>query len=376
MKIRTVAVIIGTRPEAIKMAPVILELKKNPAQFRVVVISSGQHREMLDDPLSVFNIKPDYDLKLMKPYQSLFDISKGVLGKVEKIFKAEKPDLVLIQGDTPTAFMGALSGFYNKTPIAHVEAGLRTYDKYNPFPEEMNRQMIDVLTDLFFAPTKEAAENLLKEGKSKSVIRVTGNTAIDAVLLASKRKFKSFKNQKLNSLDFESKKIIFLECHRRESWGAKMEEIFKGVGKIVEEFPEAEVVFPVHPNPIIQKSVKQIFQKSPGVHLFPPLNYLDMVWLMQKCYFIATDSGGLQEEVPTFHKPVLVLRDVTERTEGIKTGTLKLAGTSELRVYEAMKQLLTVKKLYKKMSEAKNPYGDGKASAKITSIIKEFLESR
>lgn len=375
MKKMKVAAIFGTRPEAIKLAPVIAELKRFPQVFQVTVVVSGQHRQMLDQALTFFKIKPDYDLKIMQSHQTLFGISKKILAKMGQILKLEKPDLSLIQGDTPTAFIAALASFYCKIPIAHIEAGLRTYDKYNPFPEEINRKLIDDIADLYFAPTEEAKNNLLKEGKNFKTIWVTGNTGIDALVFASK-KAKGFLNGVLTKIDFKNKKIVLLTCHRRESWGKKIEEIFKGVKLIIDEFDEVEVIFPIHLNKEIRKPAIKVFGNHPKIYPFDPLDYPDMATLLKNCFLVATDSGGLQEEAPYFGKPVVVLRDITERVEGLRAGTLIIGGTSCDGVYNSIKQLIMNKSLYNQMSKAKNPYGDGKASIRIRKAIVEYFNLR
>jgi len=361
-------VIFGTRPEAIKMAPVIKELSKHKDKIITKIVVTSQHKEMLIQVLKIFDIKPDYDLNIMMLKQSLFDININILSRLGKILDEEKPQLVLVHGDTPTSYASALASFYCKIPVAHVEAGLRTYDKYDPFPEEVNRQLIDIISDYFFVPTELAKNNLLKEGKEEKNICVTGNTVIDALLSVAGENY-PFACQDLNKIKFNDKRVILLTCHRRESWGGRMEGIFRGVRRAVDEFEDVEVVFPVHPNPAIQASVKKVLTGKPKIHLVKPLNYRDMVMTMKKCFFVATDSGGLQEEAPALNKPVLVLRNTTERPEGIKTGTLMLAGTDEQGVYRKIKLLLTDKSLYRKMCRAKNPYGDGKASQKIVNFI-------
>lgn len=363
---KKILAVFGTRPEAIKIIPVVMALKK--AGVKTMVVTTAQHKEMLEQVMRVFKIKSDYDLNAMLPDQSLSDISMTILWKMGRILEKEKPDMVLVQGDTATAFTSALEAFYHRIPIGHIEAGLRTYDKYNPFPEEMNRQLIDILCDLYFAPTQQAKENLLREGKPKDKIFVTGNTVIDAVLLIAKKEYK-FRNKILNKINFKKKRIILLTCHRRESFGEKMESIFNGIKKIADEFKDVEVIYPVHLNPHVQKPAREILDKHPRIHLIKPLVYNDMVKLMKNCYLVATDSGGLQEEASIFNKPVLVLRDETERTEGIKVGTLKLAGTDSEKVYVLTKGLLKDKKEYQKMAQAKNPYGDGKASQRIVNAI-------
>lgn len=367
-----IVVIFGTRPEAIKMAPVIQELRRFPKLFNVIVVSSGQHRELLDDPLEVFKIRPDYDLKIMRAKQSLFDISRRILSKMESILKLEKPDLVLVHGDTPTTFMGGVAAFYSKIPVGHVEAGLRTYDKYNPFPEEMDRQFIDIVSDYYFAPTLATKNNLLREGKPKEKIVVTGNTAIDGVIWA-KKLVNNFVSDDLKRIDFKNKKVIFLEAHRRESWGKQLEDIFLGVRRIVSEFDDVSVIFPVHLNPIIQKAAQKIFGNISRVHLLKPLVYGDMVMVLKNCFLVITDSGGLQEEAPVFDKPVLVLRNVTERKEGVKTGALRVVGTNTNSVYLGIKELILNPKVYARMARAKNPYGDGHASERIKKAIISYF---
>lgn len=350
------------------MAPVVKALKKRKKEFITKIVITSQHREMLGQVLKIFRIKPDYDLGVMVPRQTLFDISIDILNKLGKVFAEEKPDLVLVHGDTPTSFVSSLVSFYMQIPCGHVEAGLRTYNKYDPFPEEINRQLIDILCDYYFAPTLAAKENLLKEGKPKNNIWVTGNTVIDALQEVAKKDY-PFKNKHLEKVDFQHKKVILVTCHRRESWGEPMEKIFGGIRRVVEEFNDVEIVFPVHPNPIVRGAAEKILGKISRVHLVRPLDYRDMVMVMKKCYLVATDSGGLQEEAPALGKPVLVLRNTTERPEGIAAGTLKLAGTSSEQVYRAIKLLLGDKELYRKMSQVKNPYGDGKASQKIVQVI-------
>jgi len=367
---KKILAVFGTRPEAIKMIPVVMALRK--AGLETVVITTSQHKEMLDQVMRVFKIKANYDLNIMIPDQTLSDISITILWKMGKILEKEKPSIVLVQGDTATAFTSTLGAFYHRIPIGHIEAGLRTYDKYNPFPEEMNRQLIDVLCDFYFVPTREARQNLLREGKLKEKIFITGNTVIDAALFIAEKDYK-FKNKTLSKIDFIKKRVILLTCHRRESFGEKMESIFRGVKKIVDEFKDVEIVFPVHLNPNVQKSAQKILSKHPHIYLIKPIVYSDIIKLMENCYLVMTDSGGLQEEAPAFNKPVLVLRDETERIEGIKAGTLKLVGTNEERVYDSTKKLLDDKKEYQKMAQAKNPYGDGKASQRIVRIILKNL---
>lgn len=360
--------IFGTRPEAIKMAPLVKELEKRK-EIESIVVVTAQHRQMLDSVLETFNIKPDYDLNIMKQGQTLGDITTRALTGLEEVIKKEKPDIVLVHGDTTTTFAGALAAFYNGTSIGHVEAGLRTYDKYSPYPEEMNRQMVDCMTDMYFAPTLMSKENLLKEGKDESKIYVTGNTAIDAMATTVDE------NYTYPELEWikPNEKMILLTAHRRENLGKPMRNIFKAVKKITDEFNDVKVIYPIHLNPKVREIANEVFKGDDKVHLIEPLEVFDFHNFQNKSYIILTDSGGIQEEAPSLGKPVLVLRDTTERPEGIKAGTLKLVGTDEETIYNETKKLLTDKKEYEKMSKASNPYGDGHASEKIVdAIIEKF----
>ena len=358
--------IFGTRPEAIKMAPLVKELEKRK-EIESIVVVTAQHRQMLDSVLETFNIKPDYDLNIMKQGQTLGDITTRALTGLEKVIKKEKPDIVLVHGDTTTTFAGALAAFYNGTSIGHVEAGLRTYDKYSPYPEEMNRQMVDCMTDMYFAPTLMSKENLLKEGKDKSKIYVTGNTAIDAMSTTIKN---NYTHPELEWIK-QNEKMILLTAHRRENLGEPMRNIFKAVKRITDEFCDVKVIYPIHLNPKVREIANEIFDGDDKVHLIEPLEVFDFHNFQNKSYIILTDSGGIQEEAPSLGKPVLVLRDTTERPEGIKSGTLKLVGTDEETIYNETKKLLTNQKEYEKMSRASNPYGDGHASEKIVDAIIE-----
>ena len=360
--------IFGTRPEAIKMAPLVKELEKRK-EIESIVVVTAQHRQMLDSVLETFNIKPDYDLNIMKQGQTLGDITTRALTGLEEVIKKEKPDIVLVHGDTTTTFAGALAAFYNGTSIGHVEAGLRTYDKYSPYPEEMNRQMVDCMTDMYFAPTLMSKENLLKEGKDESKIYVTGNTAIDAMATTVDE---NYTHPELKWIK-PNEKMILLTAHRRENLGEPMRNIFKAVKKITDEFNDVKVIYPIHLNPKVREIANEIFDGDDKVHLIEPLEVFDFHNFQNKSYIILTDSGGIQEEAPSLGKPVLVLRDTTERPEGIKAGTLKLVGTDEETIYNETKKLLTDKKEYEKMSKASNPYGDGHASEKIVdAIIEKF----
>lgn len=364
MKKIKVMSIFGTRPEAIKMAPVVKELEKND-EIESIVCVTAQHREMLDQVLETFNIKPDYDLNIMKQGQTLADITTRALVGLEQVIKEVQPNIVLVHGDTTTTFAGALAAFYNQVDIGHVEAGLRTWNKYSPFPEEMNRQMVDRMTDMFFAPTQLSKENLLKENIDESKIFVTGNTAIDAM---STTVDSNYKHEVLDWVGTD--KMILLTAHRRENLGEPMRRIFKGIKRVVDETPNIKVVYPIHLNPKVREVAKEVFGDDDKIRLIEPLEVFDFHNFQNKSYIILTDSGGIQEEAPSLGKPVLVLRDTTERPEGIDAGTLKLVGTDEDVIYEETKKLLNDKEEYERMSKASNPYGDGHASERI---VKEII---
>ena len=362
--------IFGTRPEAIKMAPLVKELEKRK-EIKSIVVVTAQHRQMLDSVLETFNIKPDYDLNIMKQGQTLGDITTRALTGLEEVIKKEKPDIVLVHGDTTTTFAGALAAFYNSVSIGHVEAGLRTYDKYSPYPEEMNRQMVDCMTDMYFAPTLMSKENLLKEGKDESKIYVTGNTAIDAMATTVDE---NYTHPELEWIS-ENERLILLTAHRRENLGEPMYNIFRAIKRIVDEFSDVKVIYPIHLNPKVRDIAKEVFANCDRVKLIEPLEVFDFHNFQNKSYIIMTDSGGIQEEAPSLGKPVLVLRDTTERPEGIAAGTLKLVGTDENTIYEETKRLLTDKIEYEKMSKASNPYGDGHASKYIVDAIIERFKN-
>ena len=357
-----VMVIFGTRPEAIKVAPIIKELEKREETEPIVCVTA-QHREMLDQVLEYMNIKPDYDLNIMKQGQTLSEITTKALTGLEDVIKQAKPDIVLVQGDTTTTFAGALAAFYNMVPIGHIEAGLRTYEKYSPFPEEMNRQMVSRLADFNFAPTEVSKQNLIKEGKDEKSIYVTGNTAIDALKLTVKEQVEKNENEK----------IILLTVHRRENIGENMENIFRAIKKIAQEYQNIKIIYPIHKNPKVRQIANKILKDQENIQIIEPLEVIEFHNLLNKSYLILTDSGGIQEEAPSLGKPVLVLRDTTERPEGIKAGTLKLVGTDEKNIYEETKNLIENKEEYEKMSKASNPYGDGFASQKIVDIIIENI---
>lgn len=371
MKKLKVMVVFGTRPEAIKMAPLVLELQKHSDSIETITVVTAQHRQMLDQVLETFRIQPNYDLDIMGKNQSLLDITGKILEKFDPVVKQELPDIILVHGDTTTTFVASLVGFYNQVRIGHVEAGLRTFDKYSPFPEEMNRQMTDNLADLYFAPTSESRDNLLKENHPESAIVITGNTAIDALKLTVQS---DYHHEVLDQLD-PSKKLVLVTMHRRENQGQPMRNVFAALREMVDLHQEIEVVYPVHLSPAVQEAAKDILAGHDRIHLIEPLDVLDFHNLASRSYFIMTDSGGVQEEAPSLGKPVLVLRDTTERPEGVRAGTLKLVGTDPVRVKEAMAELLTDETLYRKMSQAPNPYGDGRASERLVQSIQHYFSA-
>ena len=360
-----VMTVFGTRPEAIKMAPLVKELKSR-SEIECIVCVTAQHREMLDQVLETFEIEPDYDLNIMHQGQTLGDVTTRALNGLEGVIKEVKPNIVLVHGDTTTTFAGALAAFYNSVDIGHVEAGLRTHDKYSPYPEEMNRQMVGCMTDMHFSPTDASKQNLLNEGKDESKIYVTGNTAIDAMKTTV---LEDYKHEVLDWVGTD--RMILLTAHRRENLGEPMRHIFKSIRRIVDEFEDIKVIYPIHLNPRVREVANEIFEGIDRVKLIEPLEVFDFHNFQNKSYIILTDSGGIQEEAPSLGKPVLVLRDTTERPEGIDAGTLKLVGTEEENIYNETKKLLTDKEEYERMSHASNPYGDGHASERITDAIIE-----
>lgn len=370
MKIKVMTVF-GTRPETIKMAPLVKELKSRE-EIETVVCVTAQHRQMLDQVLNAFKIVPDYDLDIMKQGQTLSDITTRVLQGLEGVIKEVQPDIVLVHGDTTTTFAGALAAFYNQVAIGHVEAGLRTYNKYSPFPEEANRQFVGVISDMNFAPTKQSKENLLKEGKKPETIIVTGNTAIDALQTTVRDDYEH------EIIDWVGdSRMIMLTAHRRENLGEPMRNMFRAIKRIIEKYEDIKVVYPVHLNPIVVQTAEEIFGDCDRVKLIKPLEVLDFHNLLNKSYLILTDSGGIQEEAPSLGKPVIVLRDTTERPEGIAAGTLKLAGTNEEVIYGLIDELLSDEAEYARMSKASNPYGDGLASKRIVdAIIEKFKDKK
>lgn len=363
-KIKVISVF-GTRPEAIKMAPLVLELQKHP-QLDSIVCITAQHREMLDSVLDCFGISADYDLDIMSSGQTLSDITTRVLKGLESIFGSEKPDMVLVHGDTTTTFAGALAAFYAQIPVGHVEAGLRTYDKYSPFPEEMNRCMVGRIADCHFSPTAQNSANLQAEGISENIF-VTGNTVIDAMRYTVSGH--DFVSEELKNLPLEGRKIIAVTCHRRENHGQPMENIFRALVRIAKRFEDVSIVYPVHLSPVVRKAAGEILSGYDNIHLIEPLDAVDMHRLMSRSYFVMTDSGGIQEEAPALGKPVLVLRRETERPEAVAAGTVRLAGTDEENVFALACELLESEDAYLKMAKAVNPYGDGNACPRIAEAI-------
>jgi UDP-N-acetylglucosamine 2-epimerase (non-hydrolysing) len=370
---KKICVVFGTRPEAIKLAPVILELRKYPEQFKTSVIVTAQHREMLDQVLRIFEIVPDFDLNLMKENQTLADITASTTKELSKILENERPDMIIVQGDTTTTFVTALTAFYYKIKIGHVEAGLRTFNKYSPFPEEINRRITSVLADVHFAPTAKPKANLIAEGVSQDKILITGNTVIDALFwMVDKLKNEDKTYQELKRVDF-TKKIILVTGHRRENFGEQFMNICNALKQIAVLHRDIEIVYPVHLNPNVRKPVYEILANVPNVKLIEPLDYEPFIYLMEKSFFIISDSGGIQEEAPSLGKPVLVTRNTTERPEAVDCGAVKLVGTDYHRILEEATSLITNPTLFAEMSNKKNPYGDGKASAHIVDYLKKNI---
>lgn len=367
MKKLKVMTVFGTRPEAIKMAPLAIELKKYD-EIEPIVCVTAQHRQMLDQVLEIFDITPDYDLDIMKERQTLVGITSRVLEGLDEVIKKEQPDLVLVHGDTSTSFVAALAAFYNQVKVGHVEAGLRTYDKYSPFPEEMNRQLTGRISDLNFSPTEQNRQNLLKENVSDDIIYITGNTVIDALKTTVRDDYK-FKDETLNSIDFDSKRVIIVTAHRRENLGEPLENICKALKRIVNEYKDTELVYPVHLNPAVRETVFGILGNEERVHLIDPIDVEELHNAMARAFMVMTDSGGIQEEAPALAKPVLVLRRETERPEAVAAGTVKIAGVDENTIVSMAKELLDSEEAYNKMARAANPYGDGEASRRTVEAI-------
>lgn len=366
MKPVTVMTIFGTRPEAIKMAPLALELQKRPG-INALCCVTAQHREMLDSVLEIFKLKPDYDLNIMQPRQSLSTITSKCLTGMDDVLNETKPDLVLVHGDTSTTFAGALAAFYHQIPVGHVEAGLRTYDKWSPFPEEMNRKIVGAIADLHFCPTLANRENLHRENINQGVF-LTGNTVIDALQTTVVKEF-TFAEDILNQLDYVNRKVILVTCHRRENYGQPMTNIMTALRRVADAFPEVELVYPVHLSPVVQEAAHKYLDNHPRIHLIAPLAVDEMHNLMARCYLVMTDSGGLQEEAPALGKPVLVLRKETERPEAVAAGTVKLAGVEEDVIFSMASELLSNPEAYSAMAHAVNPYGDGHACRRIADAI-------
>ncbi|MEH7529191.1 non-hydrolyzing UDP-N-acetylglucosamine 2-epimerase [Priestia megaterium] len=360
--------IFGTRPEAIKMAPLVLELNKRSEEFESIVTVTAQHREMLDQVLRVFDITPDHDLNIMKDRQTLMDVTTRGLQGLDQVMKEVQPDIVLVHGDTTTTFIAGLAAFYNQIKVGHVEAGLRTWNKYSPYPEEMNRQLTGVLADLHFAPTTKSAHNLLQENKKEETLFITGNTAIDALKTTV---LEEYSHPVLDRVGDD--RLILLTAHRRENLGEPMRNMFRAIKRIVEEHDDVQVVYPVHLNPVVRELADEVLGNDPRIQLIEPLEVVDFHNFASRAHIILTDSGGVQEEAPSLGVPVLVLRDTTERPEGIEAGTLKLAGVEEEAIYSLAKELLTNEEEYARMSKASNPYGDGFASKRIADAISEYF---
>lgn len=365
-----VMTIFGTRPEAIKMAPLVLELEKYE-EIESIVTVTAQHREMLDQVLEAFDVTPDYDLNIMKSRQTLVDVATRGLEGLDRIMKEAEPDIVLVHGDTATTFIGSLAAFYNKIAVGHVEAGLRTWNKYSPYPEEMNRQLTGVIADLHFSPTEKSAQNLINEGKDESRISITGNTAIDALHTTVREEYTHPILEKIGE-----DKMILLTAHRRENLGEPMRNMFRAINRLLEKYDDIQIVYPMHMNPAVREVADEILGDNDRVHLIEPLEVVDFHNFAARSHIILTDSGGIQEEAPSLGKPVIVLRDTTERPEGIEAGTLKLAGTEEETIFELTGELLSDSAAYDKMAKASNPYGDGEASRRIVEALLDFLNKQ
>lgn len=360
---KKIMLVFGTRPEAIKMCPLVNELKTRKT-MKTVVCVTGQHRQMLEQVLKAFNVNPDYDLSIMKENQTLFDITVGILGKIKSVLENEKPDTVLVHGDTTTTFVTALACFYLKIPVGHVEAGLRTYNIYSPYPEEFNRQAVGIIAKYNFAPTELSKQNLIKEGKQPESIFVTGNTAIDALKTTVRKDYTSENLEWANG-----SRLIMITAHRRENLGEPMHHMFRAIRRIIDEHPDVKAIYPIHMNPVVRKAAQEELGGCENIRIIEPLDVLDFHNYLARSYLILTDSGGIQEEAPSLGKPVLVMRDTTERPEGVSSGTLKLVGTDEKVIYKNFKELLENETAYKKMSMASNPYGDGFACKRIADIL-------
>ena len=364
---KKVMVIFGTRPEAIKMCPLVKELKMSPA-LQTLVCVTGQHRQMLDMVLGAFDVVPEYDLSIMKKRQTLFDVTTNILNQIKSVLEHEKPDLVLVHGDTTTTFVAALACFYMHIPVGHVEAGLRTFNIYSPYPEEFNRQAVSIISRFNFAPTETARNNLIREGKKEETIYVTGNTAIDALKTTVKEKYTH------PELEWaEGSRLVLITAHRRENLGKPMRNMFRAIHRVLKEHLDVKAIYPIHMNPVVREIAMEELGGDDRIHIIEPLDVLDFHNFMARCHIILTDSGGIQEEAPSLGKPVLVMRDTTERPEGIAAGTLKLVGTQENTIYKEFTRLLTDDDLYSAMAKAANPYGDGRACERIVKAIEQNL---
>lgn len=360
---KTIMLVFGTRPEAIKMCPLVNELKRR-SEIKTIVCVTGQHRQMLDQVLEAFDVKPDYDLSIMKDKQTLFDITTNILNRIKEVLEEVNPDVVLVHGDKTTTFVTALACFYLQIPVGHVEAGLRTYNIYSPYPEEFNRQAVSIVSQYNFAPTELSKQNLIREGKNESTIYVTGNTAIDALKTTAREEYRH------PELEWaKGSRLILITAHRRENLGEPMKNMFRAIRRVMDEHPDVKAIYPIHMNPVVRETANQILGDDERIHIIEPLDVLDFHNFMAHSYMILTDSGGIQEEAPSLGKPVLVMRDTTERPEGIKAGTLKLVGTDEETIYTEFNRLLTDKVAYDAMAKASNPYGDGHACERIVKVL-------
>ena len=363
---KKIMLVFGTRPEAIKMCPLVKEFQNNPDNFETIVCVTGQHRQMLDQVLDAFKVVPDYDLSIMKEKQTLFDITTNILMRIKEVLEEVRPDVVLVHGDTSTTFVTALACFYLQIPVGHVEAGLRTYDIFSPYPEEFNRQAVSIISQYNFAPTELSKNNLIKEGKKEETIYVTGNTAIDALKTTVRE---DYQHPELEWA--KDSKLIMITAHRRENLGEPMKNMFRAIRRVMDEHPDVKAIYPIHMNPVVRETANEILGGEERIHIIEPLEVLDFHNFLSRSFLILTDSGGIQEEAPSLGKPVLVMRDTTERPEGIAAGTLKLVGTEEEVIYENFKLLLENEDEYTKMSNASNPYGDGFASVRIADILEK-----
>ncbi|EQB86102.1 UDP-N-acetylglucosamine 2-epimerase (non-hydrolyzing) [Clostridium punense] len=372
MQSKKIMVIFGTRPEATKMCTVVNALNKYPERFDVKVVVTGQHKEQLYQVLQNFNLKPDIDLGIMKENQSLSYVTSSAISGLDSVIQEDKPDFILVHGDTTTSFCGALVGFYHKIPVGHIEAGLRSYEKYSPWPEEVNRRLVDVVADILFAPTALSCENLIKEGYKKEQIYITGQTAIDAAMATYKEEY-LFNEPELNKIDFENSRVITMTAHRRENYGEPMRQMFTAIRRIADNNPDVLIVYPVHLSPTVREMAYSTLSGHERILLLEPIDFVDMLNLQARSHFIMSDSGGLQEECVVFHKPLVLMRDTTERPEAIEAGAVYLAGTDESVIYDVSMKLLTDSNFYNQMATARNPFGDGKASERIAHILSQYF---